>query len=147
MCSEHHKMRQPGITPSLFLEFAGFRMDLRDECLWRGGAMIRLQRKTFAILRYLAEHPNRLVRKDELLRELWGSLHVTESVLKTHMSRIRGALRDSARRPSVIETLHGRGYRFIPKVRLIEAVDAAPRAESHSATRSLAEPWVEGVSP
>jgi len=118
-------MRQLVTSSRVFLEFAGLHLDMQDECLWRGGQMIQLQRKTFAVLRYLAEHPNRLVKKEELLRELWGNLHVTESVLKTHLNHVRAALCDSARNPSFIETVHGRGYRFIPKVRTVEIHDAS----------------------
>lgn len=118
-------MRQLVTSSRVFLEFAGLHLDTQDECLWRGGEMIQLQRKTFAVLRYLAEHPNRLVKKEELLRELWGNLHVTESVLKTHLNHVRAALCDSARKPCFIETVHGRGYRFIPKVRTVEVDEAS----------------------
>jgi DNA-binding winged helix-turn-helix (wHTH) protein len=51
------------------------------------------------------------------------------------MNRVRAALRDHARKPSFIETVHGRGYRFIPQVKFIEAVDAAPGPDTPPATR------------
>src|SRR5690349_5510158 len=50
-----NRMRQLVTSSRVFLEFAGLHLDMQDECLWRGGQMIQLQRKTFAVLRYLAE--------------------------------------------------------------------------------------------
>jgi DNA-binding winged helix-turn-helix (wHTH) protein len=100
-------------TTSGMLVFSGIQLDLQNECIWRAGEMIRLQRKTFAVLRYLAERAGRLVTKAELLNALWGNTHVSESVVKTHLNHVRVALRDSARMPRFIETVHCRGYRFI----------------------------------
>jgi DNA-binding response OmpR family regulator len=43
------------------------RIDLANECVWRGKAALRLTPKAFAVLRYLLEHCDRLVTRDELL--------------------------------------------------------------------------------
>jgi DNA-binding winged helix-turn-helix (wHTH) protein len=101
------------------LAFADFHLDLHNECLWADRRLIRLQRKTFSVLRYLVERPNRLVKKEDLLRDLWDNLHVSDSVIKTHLNHIRVVIRDDARKPRFIETVHGRGYRFIERVRVV----------------------------
>ncbi|HEY3494709.1 MAG TPA: AAA family ATPase, partial [Polyangiaceae bacterium] len=64
----------------------------------------------------MLERPQKLVPKEELLSQLWKDSHVTEAVLKTYLSEIRRALRESAKAPRFIETAHGRGYRFIGAV-------------------------------
>lgn len=46
--------------------FAPFRLDLVNEQLWRGTQLLAVRPKTFAMLRFLVEHPNRLVTRDEL---------------------------------------------------------------------------------
>src|SRR6185503_8427667 len=49
------------------MEFAGFRLDPKDERLWKTGREVALRRKPFAILRYLVANPGRLITHAELL--------------------------------------------------------------------------------
>src|SRR5712692_10527108 len=65
------------------------------------------------MLRYLAERPNRLVTKDELLKQLWPGIYVTKTVLKVCVREIRQALTDHVTTPQFIETVGTQGYRFI----------------------------------
>ncbi len=101
-------------------EFPPFRLDTGNQCLWRGdGAAeerILLAPKAFSVLRYLVEHPGRLVTHDELLEALWPKTYVQAEVLKSHIAAIRAVLGDDARKPIFIETLSRRGYRFIAPV-------------------------------
>ena len=102
-------------------EFIPFRLDTINQCLWRsstaGGAeRLDLPPKTFDLLRYLVENPGRLITHDELLDALWRGVHVQPEVLKSHILAVRNALGDKARSPQFIETLRGRGYRFIAPV-------------------------------
>lgn len=108
------------------LAFAEFHMDRQNECLWADGRIVRMQCKTFRVLRYLAERPWQLVKKDELIRDIWEGLRVGDSVLKTHLNHIRMVLGDDARNPRFIQTVHGRGYRFIAEVRFEPVHRAAP---------------------
>src|SRR5215471_16279588 len=94
------------------LLFPPFRLDLSAEQLWCDTRAIALRPKTFAVLRYLAEHPGHLATKDELLDAVWGETAVSDTVLKTCVRELRQALGDDARNPRFIETVHGRGYRF-----------------------------------
>jgi predicted ATPase/DNA-binding winged helix-turn-helix (wHTH) protein len=101
-------------------EFPPFRLDTVNQCLWRGESLaeerILLAPKAFAVLRYLVEHPGRLVTQDELLEALWPKTYVQPEVLKSHIAAIRAVLGDDARKPIFIETLSRRGYRFIAPV-------------------------------
>ena len=101
-------------------EFAPFRLDIVNQCLWRGDGLaeerILLAPKAFAVLRYLVEHPGRLVTHDELFEALWPKTYVQPEVLKSHIAVIRAVLGDDARKPIFIETLSRRGYRFISPV-------------------------------
>ena len=90
------------------------RLDFAAECIWRGASRFTLKAKAFAVLRYLAEHPGRVVPKDELLQAVWPGIVVSEWVLTTCVREIRRALHDDAKAPRFIETAHRRGYRFIP---------------------------------
>ena len=72
--------------------------------------------KAFDVLRYLVEHPGRLVAHEELLDALWPKTYVQPEVLKSHIAAIRAVLGDDARKPMFIETMSRRGYRFIAPV-------------------------------
>src|SRR5713101_2397134 len=111
-------------------EFPPFRLDTVNQCLSRSDGVaeerILLAPKAFAVLRYLVEHPGRLVSHDELLGALWPKTYVQPEVLKSHIAAIRAVLGDDARKPMFIETLSRRGYRFI-----------APVTEGTAARRTL----------
>jgi DNA-binding winged helix-turn-helix (wHTH) protein/tetratricopeptide (TPR) repeat protein len=93
--------------------FGPFRLDLRDERLWRGEAALPLHPKTFAVLRALVVQAGQLLTKDALFAAVWPDTAVSESVLTVAIRELRRVLGDQARRPQFIETVHGRGYRFI----------------------------------
>ena len=98
---------------------------------------VPLKPRAFAILRYLVEHPQRLVTKTELLA-LWGDVHVSDSVLKTHLRDIRRALGDDVHAPRYIETAHRRGYRFICPITRAPAVSGADPTFADAATAGAA---------
>jgi len=110
-------------------EFPPFRLDTVNQCLWQGvdrdaEERVVLAPKAFDVLRYLVEHPGRLVGHNELLDAIWPGIHVQPEVLKSHIFEIRATLGDDSRKPIFIETLPRRGYRFIAPVR--EDTLAAP---------------------
>jgi predicted ATPase len=91
-------------------------MDTANQCLMRGGAPIEMAPKPFAVLRYLVEHPGRLITHDELLDALWPDTYVQPQVLRTYMLELRKVLGDDAGQPRFIQTLPKRGYRFVATV-------------------------------
>jgi TolB-like protein/DNA-binding winged helix-turn-helix (wHTH) protein len=121
---------EDGLTDSRYLVADELALDRADERLWNGRAPVRLGGKAFALLRALMERPRTLVTKDELFDAAWPGLSVSESVLTTAVKEIRQAIGDKARAPRVIETVHGRGYRFLlhvePKDELLKQPAKAP---------------------
>jgi len=101
-------------------EFPPFRLDTVNQCVLRGDGLaeerVLLAPKAFVVLRYLVEHPGRLVAHEELLDALWPKTYIQPEVLKSHIAAIRAALGDDARKPIFIETMSRRGYRFIAPV-------------------------------
>ena len=92
---------------------SSYTLDLTNECLRCGEHPIPLPPKAFAVLRYLTEHPGRLVTKQALLDAAWPDIAVTEAVLKNAILTLRTTLGDNAKTPRFIETVHRRGYRLI----------------------------------
>ena len=66
----------------LALFFPPFHLDLETEQLWHADEPIALRPKNFAVLRYLVEHPDCLVTKDELLDVVWAEI-VSDTMLTT----------------------------------------------------------------
>jgi DNA-binding winged helix-turn-helix (wHTH) protein len=95
------------------LRFDHFQLDEAEARLMCGEQPVALAPKPFAVLCVLARTPQMLVTKNALLDAVWGHRFVTESVLKTAISEVRGALGDDPKRPRYIETVSRRGYRFI----------------------------------
>lgn len=90
-----------------------FGLDLGDERLWRGGKPVQITNKAFQVLRYLVANPKRLLTKDELLEKVWPGVYVSEGLIKEYVHDLRLALDDDPARPRFIETVRGRGYRYL----------------------------------
>src|SRR5262249_17842721 len=103
-------------APQRFV-FGAFQLDLQDERLWCGSEVVHLPPKPFAVLAYLVTQAGHLVTKDALLAAVGPDTMVSEDVLTAAMRQLRPVLGDQTRPPQMIETVHGRGYRFIAPVR------------------------------
>src|SRR5499426_433390 len=110
--------------------FGAFQLDLRDERLWCGPEVVHLPPKPFAVLACLVNQAGRLVTKDALLAAVWPDTVVSEDVLTAAMRQLRRVLGDQSRPPQFIETVHGRGYRFIAPVQ-------APASPGESVEREV----------
>src|SRR5688500_11905100 len=108
------------------LRFASFRLDLGAGQLWRGDEARPLTRKAFAALHYLAGRAGQLVSKDELIAAVWAVPYVSDMALAACIREIRRALGDVAQTPQLLETVRGRGYRFLAPVSLFPASDTPP---------------------
>ena len=103
-------------------------LDQADERLWNGDQCVRLTPKAFSMLLYFVQHAGRLITKEEVLEKVWPNTYVSESLVREYVQDLRGALADDPRQPAFIETVRGRGYRFIGDIALTEA--AGPEMES-----------------
>src|ERR1035441_4890382 len=100
------------------ITFGVFEADLSTGELKRSGRRIRLQSQPFRVLEALLEKPGQLVTRQELQLKVWGSDVVVdfEHGLGNAIKKIRDTIGDSAENPRFIETIAGRGYRFIAPV-------------------------------
>jgi DNA-binding winged helix-turn-helix (wHTH) protein/tetratricopeptide (TPR) repeat protein len=122
------------------LIFGPFRVDVADERLWHGEDVVHLTNKAFSVLRYLAEHPAQLVTKDALLDAVWPDTNVSEAAMTVCIRELRQALEDDAQAPQFIETVRGRGYRFVAKVTIADRSPASRRADGPLRTTSRPAP-------
>ena len=112
--------------------FGIFELDVDSGELRKKGVRIKLQARSFQILKALLDAPGAVVSREELRRCLWHDETFVdfESGLNTAMNRLRLALGDSAENPRYIETLARTGYRFIFPV---EQVEIDPEAVQRAA--------------
>jgi pentatricopeptide repeat protein len=131
-------------------EFGAFRLDTSERLLLREGVRVPLTEKAFDTLAALVRRGGRLASKEELMAEVWPGAFVEENNLDKSISAIRQALGEKASAPEYVETVRGRGYRFLARVSEVQDEDAGPAAEGHSdATFEDAGVWraTEGTAP
>jgi serine/threonine-protein kinase len=97
--------------------FGAFRLDIAERLLLRtDGVRVPLTEKAFDTLATLVRREGHLVSKEELMAEVWPDAFVEENNLDKSISLIRQALGEKAFAPEYIETVRGRGYRFLAQV-------------------------------
>ncbi len=98
--------------------FGPFTLDLRSGELTKNGRRIRLQEKPRSLLVAFAERPGEVLTRAELRERLWPNDTFVdfEDGLNTAMRKLREALEDDPQAPRFIETVRGRGYRFVAEV-------------------------------
>jgi TolB-like protein/cytochrome c-type biogenesis protein CcmH/NrfG len=106
------------------LTFGRYRLEPQGG-LRSGAREIRLTPKALALLTYLAERPGKVISKAELFGAVWPGVAVGDAALVTCIQELRKALRDNARHPRYVETLHRRGYRFIAEITSAPPPEAA----------------------
>jgi DNA-binding winged helix-turn-helix (wHTH) protein/tetratricopeptide (TPR) repeat protein len=104
--------------------FRSFELDIAAYELRRNGRSIRLERQPMDVLILLVERRGQLVSRGDIIDRLWGrDVFVdVETGVHTAVRKIRQALRDSRQEPKFVETVSGKGYRFIADVEVIAAV-------------------------
>ncbi len=108
--------------------FGQFALDSRKRTLSRADSPVPLTAKAFDVLLFLAQHPNRLVTKEELLKAVWGDTFVEEGNLAQYISHLRKALGDVSEHAQLIVTIPRKGYQFTAEVTVVEAADSAKQA-------------------
>ena len=130
------------MTKSFEYHFAGCRLNVATRELWLRRSRQQVEPRVLDFLICLIEHRDRVVRKDELIAQVWGGEILTESVLGRAASKARRAIGDIADAPFLIRTVHGIGYQFIGDVEALETprkprVAAGPAGAAGGGTSAL----------
>lgn len=97
-----------------------FVIDLDAYRIERAGVPLALEPKAFNLLVLLIERPGHVFTKQEIFEKLWPGTVVTDHALTRVVAQLRRVLGDEARDGRYIETVPTRGYRWLPKVELVE---------------------------
>jgi len=89
-------------------------LDLPRRRVTIAGRVLKLSRKEFDLLHFLLAHAGRVVTHKQLLREIWGRVHESDTqYLRVYVAQLREKLGDDPARPRFIANEPGIGYRFI----------------------------------
>ena len=101
------------LTEPAVHQFGGLRIDLRGTVVSRSGKPVLLSAREFLLLRYLVEHRGATLSRDVLLKEVWGySAETFTRTVDVHVASLRHKLEADPKRPSLILTVAGLGYKF-----------------------------------
>ncbi|MGA8488992.1 MAG: winged helix-turn-helix domain-containing protein [Terriglobales bacterium] len=119
--------------PEKTIRFDDFQLDYSRFQLCRRGIPIRLEGLPLQLLMFLVEKRGQLVTREQISSELWSKdvFVDVEQGINTAIRKIRRALADDAGEPQYLQTVVGRGYRFV-----------APTAEENGSSRPPAEAFV-----
>jgi DNA-binding winged helix-turn-helix (wHTH) protein/TolB-like protein len=106
-------------SSKLQYSFGPFLLDPEEGRLLRDGEPISLEPKVFLTLVLLVEKSGHLLKKDELMEQVWSDTVVEEGSLTRNISTLRRVLGEGYNGSQVIETLPKRGYRFAVPVRVV----------------------------
>ena len=129
MATEFQKVQKP-------VRFGGnLELDPRAYELRRSGRPLKIEPTPMAILSLLIERRGELVTREEIVQRIWGAgVYVdTDNSINGAIRKIRQVLDDDPCKPLFIQTVSGKGYRFVARVSADEEVKPAPAVASPTA--------------
>jgi predicted ATPase len=124
------------------IRFGSFRLDTDPDRLRRGSEDVPLRAKSLSVLAYLARRSGRLVTKDELREQIWGATHVSDTTLRVTVREIRAVLGDVTTGSPYLETVPGRGYRFVTGPEMSSGLDSEASQWADRPAAGKSEPIV-----
>ena len=107
------RVSAPAPAPEIY-RFSDVEVNIRSNEVRRGGNLIDLSAKEFALLAYFLAHPVETLSRDRLLDAVWGYDHYpTTRTVDTHIVHLRQKLEPNPEEPRFILTVHGSGYKFV----------------------------------
>lgn len=109
--------------------FGEFELDVRAYELRRNGEPVRLARQPMDLLLLLLDRPHELVSRENIAQRLWGpDIHIdVDAGIHTAVLRIRQVLGDARGSPRFVDTVPGRGYRFVAPVHVVHEASTPRR--------------------
>lgn len=119
----------------MIYRFESFELDSRRFTLVRSGRPVALEPRALEMLLYLVERPHSLVTRDELVANVWQVRFVGKGLVSQYAYALRRALDDDPANPRLLETVRGRGFRFLASVVRLDGEDAVSTSLQAGAER------------
>jgi len=108
----HLRRRREAQSPLAPFTVGPFRIDPGTRRVTRDGREILLSGREYELLLFFLKHPDRVVRRDEILRDVWGWSGGEAATVTVHVRRLREKIERDPRIPEFLRTEWGEGYRF-----------------------------------
>src|ERR1700722_16017611 len=112
-----------------------YELDLRAYELRRAGRILKLERIPMELLLLLVANRGQLVSRDQIIEGIWGKdvFLDTDNSINAAIRKIRQVLKDNPEQPRFVQTITGRGYRFIAPVVEVSLLPVSLTASSADA--------------
>lgn len=100
----------------MIYRFGPFELDLSVFELREGGVAVAIEPQVFNLLLFLVQKRDRLVSRDEVVEAVWEGRIVSDATLSSRIFTLRQVLGDTGEAQNTIQTVRGRGFRFLAKV-------------------------------
>jgi eukaryotic-like serine/threonine-protein kinase len=119
---------KPIATPGTFRFGDDFELNVRAYELRSAGIPLKLKPIAMELLLVLIEHRGEMVTREQIVERLWGKgvFLDTDNSINGAISKIRQVLRDDAEQPRFVQTVTGKGYRFIAPVTEVSSSAGRP---------------------
>ena len=110
-------IRRSGRTPAVSktFSFADVKVDFTKMELTRAGQDVALTAQEFKVLKFMAQNPERVISREELLNEVWGYQNYPSTrTVDNHILKLRQKLEKDPANPVHFRTVHSSGYKFVP---------------------------------
>jgi TolB-like protein/DNA-binding winged helix-turn-helix (wHTH) protein/Tfp pilus assembly protein PilF len=122
-------------------QFQGFELDVKRYQLRKNGRVLKLEKIPMELLILLVNRSGELVSREEIIERLWGAdvFVETEHGINTAVRKIRQTLGDDPENSKFVETVIGKGYRFVAPVEAISPESVAAPSSGDPSTAVQAE--------
>lgn len=100
----------------MIYRFDAFECDTDKFELRKNGARVAIEPQVFSVIQFLIENRERMISKTDLINAVWDGRIVSDAAVSSRIRSARQALEDSGKTRRLIQTVHGRGFRFVAKV-------------------------------
>jgi len=109
------RVQKENRIPVQKFQFGDVEVDFERAEVVKAGQRVGLAGKEIQLLRYLVDHRDRVVPREELLQKVWEyRSDVSSRTIDVHIAWLRQKLEQDPQLPRHIQTIRGRGYRFAP---------------------------------
>lgn len=106
-------LRRPLSSPIIILEAGDVKLDTNSRTVSKGGAPLKLLPKEFILLEVLLKHKGQTMSTESLIEHVWGTHSaITPETVRSHVKALRKKVDGKSSEGSVINTVHGMGYRI-----------------------------------
>ncbi|MDP5218736.1 winged helix-turn-helix domain-containing protein [Ruegeria sp. 2205SS24-7] len=125
----------------MIYSFSTYELDTEKFELRKSGGLVPIEPQVFTLIQFLVENQHRMVSKSEIVEAVWDGRAISDSAISSRIRSARNALNESENASQFIQTIHGKGLRFVAEVQELGdtrsssgAVDPVPQDVVTTAT-------------